>query len=447
MPTFPKYESYKDSGVEWLGDIPSHWNVSRLKHSIKSAANGIWGSDVNEDDESDGIVCIRVADFSRQNLRVSLEKLTRRKVSDSEFQSRQLIPGDLLLEKSGGGDKQLVGQVVLFGHDIPAVCSNFLARLRVADNFDSSFLNYVHASLYSLRINYKHIKQTTGIQNLDGNSYLSELFAHPDLAEQKRIVEFLDRTTTECDRAISQKQRLIELLQEQKAILINQAVTKGLNPNVPMRDSGIEWIGEIPKHWELKRAKHLFKRIIDTEHKTAPSFENGEYLIVRTSNVKNGELRFEDALYTDRKHYLDWTRRATPEAGDILFTREAPAGEACILPSGVTALIGQRMVLMKVNPDILDADFAVFSIYGGAAKQYITDLSVGSTVAHFNMSDIKNIPFLIPGLSEQHQISQYLKTITTDFNDAVSKENQGIALLHEFKSSLIANSVTGKIKV
>ena len=286
--TFPKYESYKDSGVEWLGEIPSHWKISRLKHSIKSATNGIWGSDVDEDNENDGVVCIRVEDFTRKNLRVSLEKLTRRKVSDSEFQSRKLSSGDLLLEKSGGGDNQLVGQVVLFEYDIPAVCSNFLARLKVADDFDSSFLNYVHASFYALKINYKHIKQTTGIQNIDGNSYLSELFAHPDLTEQKRVVEFLDRTTTDIDRAISQKQRLIELLQEQKAIVINQAVTKGLNPKVPMRDSRIEWLGEIPKHWIVGKLKYFLKSLDYGLSESALS--EGEYKYLNMGHIQNAGL-------------------------------------------------------------------------------------------------------------------------------------------------------------
>lgn len=253
--------------------------------------------------------------------------MTRRKVSDSEFQSRQLIPGDLLLEKSGGGDKQLVGQVVLFGHDIPAVCSNFLARLRVADNFDSSFLNYVHASLYSLRINYKHIKQTTGIHNLDGNSYLSKLFAHPDLAEQKRIVEFLDRTTTECDRAISQKQRLIELLQEQKAILINQAVTKGLNPNVPMRDSAIEWIGEIPKHWQIKRVKHITRKIIDGAHLTPTYVEDGiPFLRVTDISAGNKTINLDEVKRIPFKEHIELSKRAKAERGDILLSKNGTIG-------------------------------------------------------------------------------------------------------------------------
>ena len=243
--TFPKYESYKDSEVEWLGEIPSHWNIARLKTAVESSTNGIWGRDPDESREDDGIICIRVADFSRHKLLVSLDKLTRRKISDSEFQSRKLISGDLLLEKSGGGDNQLVGQVVLFEHNIPAVCSNFLARLRIRKAFSSRFLNYVNACLYFLRVNYKHIKQTTGIQNIDSSSYFSELFAFPDLEEQKKISNFLDRTTTDIDRAIAQKQRLIELLQEQKVNLINQSVTKGLNPNTPMRDSEVRWIGEI----------------------------------------------------------------------------------------------------------------------------------------------------------------------------------------------------------
>lgn len=200
MVEFPRYDNYKDSSIEWLGEIPNHWYLGRLKNSVESCINGVWGNDL---DAKQGkiVTCVRVADFNRSNFRVSLDKETKRKISINDFSNRSLKKGDLLLEKSGGGDLQLVGQVVIYDYDISAVCSNFVERMRIKDSFSSRYLTYYHSYLYSIKINYKHIKQTTGIQNLDSNSYLSESFFYPPLEEQQKIADFLDRKTAEIDEA------------------------------------------------------------------------------------------------------------------------------------------------------------------------------------------------------------------------------------------------------
>lgn len=173
--------------------------------------------------------------------------------------------------------------------DYDGVTSPAYDILRAHKPANSRFYHYLFRNPICTRKLKQHSK---GIMDVRLRIYFDELgnikIPYPSLEEQNRIVDFLDRKTAEIDEAIAQKQRLIELLQEQKAILINQAVTKGLDPDVVMKDSGVEWIKEIPKHWRLKRAKHVFKSIIDTEHKTAPNFEDGKFLIVRTSNVKEG---------------------------------------------------------------------------------------------------------------------------------------------------------------
>ena len=439
MAAFPKYARYKDSGVEWLGEIPSHWQVSRLKHSIKSATNGIWGSDV-DDDENDGIVCIRVADFNRKNLRVSLEKLTRRKVSNSEFQSRKLSPGDLLLEKSGGGDNQLVGQVVLFEHDISAVCSNFLARLRVLDNFDSSFLNYVHASLYALRINYKHIKQTTGIQNIDGNSYLSELFAHPDLEEQQRIVEFLDRTTADIDHAISQKQRLIQLLQEQKAILINQAVTKGLNPNAPMRDSGVDAIGDIPEHWEICRAKYLFKEV-DERSKT------GEEELLSVSHLTGVTPRSEKNVYMFMAEDYSGSKLCRK---DDLVINIMWAWMGALGVSEQTGIVSPSYgVFRQIKPRTFNSWYLEHLL---RSIEYVAQYNRISTGLHSSRLRLYSHMFLsmeilFPSRKEQDQIEAITTERTGEIDTAINATDREVKAIEELRSILISQAVTGKIKV
>lgn len=258
MSHYKPYPAYRDSGVEWIGQVPEHWDVKRLKYSVASCKNGVWGDDPVGNATED-IPCVRVADFDRDKLRVVLNDPTMRKVKDSERQGRILKYGDLLLEKSGGGEKQPVGCVVQYEDEHPAVCSNFIARIEVAPEHSSSFVRNVHHALYCARITTNSINQTSGIQNLDQERYLNEFAAFPAMAEQKLIVSLVDRETTRIDALITKKTRFIELLKEKRQALITHAVTKGLDPNVPMKDSGVEWIGKVPAHWNVVQSRRLFE--------------------------------------------------------------------------------------------------------------------------------------------------------------------------------------------
>ena len=436
----------QDTSIDWIGDIPSNWRLQRLKSVIESSQNGIWGSEPQNDDND--LICVRVADFDMINLCIDQSNLTTRNVQQQDQSSRLLHKDDLLIEKSGGGEKQLVGRVIRFNLDEKAVCSNFVARIQPnKSKVHSLFLLYFFQHLYHCRVNYRSIKQTTGIQNLDTKSYFNECISLPPLVEQVRIANFIDRKTAQIDDLITRKQRLIELLQEQRTALINRAVMKGLNPDAPMKDSGIEWLGEVPAHWVRLPLKYVVNDIIDAEHKTAPYYEDGQYLVVRTSNVRNGQLTLEDGKYTNFEGYTEWTRRAIPQPGDILFTREAPAGEACIVPKDVTLCLGQRMVLLRVNHTKLNENFGLWSLYSRVAWEFINSTSQGSTVDHINMSDIRNIPVLLPPLYEQQQIVDYLSDKTNQIESIIDKENNLIRLLSEYRTSLISEAVTGKIDV
>jgi type I restriction enzyme S subunit len=212
----------KDAGVEWLGEIPAHWEVKPLRTTIVSCQNGVWGEDP---DGVRDVICVRVADFDRVRLGVHLTDPTMRAVDARVVADRGLRPGDLLLEKSGGGENQPVGAVVLFTDQVPAVCSNFVARVVVSESNDSEFLVYLHKALYSMRINTKHIKQSTGIQNLDSASYFGEAVAIPPLAEQQQIAMYLSAETRRLDELITRIRLAITRLHELRTALINAAVT------------------------------------------------------------------------------------------------------------------------------------------------------------------------------------------------------------------------------
>lgn len=235
----PKYTSYSDSGVEWIGHVPAHWKVDRLKASLVSSRNGIWGDEPNGDEND--IACVRVADFDRNKLQVKPQIPTIRSVTTKERDGRILRRGDLLLEKSGGGDLQPVGQVVMYQLDLPAVCSNFVARIALKSGMNAAYWNYVHSAAYSVGVNLGSINQTSGIQNLDQDRYFNERVPFPPESEQTGIAAFLDRETAKIDRLISEQEKLITLLKERRSALVAAAVTG----QIDVRDTVTNSLDEI----------------------------------------------------------------------------------------------------------------------------------------------------------------------------------------------------------
>ncbi len=308
----------KDSSVEWLGRVPEHWRVARLKWSIAGCINGVWGG---EPEGEDDLLCVRVADFDRASSRVSLKKPTYRSVSKSERVGRMLNVGDLLLEKSGGGIKQLVGCVVLYDHEVPAVCSNFVGRVVAAENADPGYWTYVHQALYAGKLNYPSIKQTTGIQNLDADAYFDTPAAFPPLDEQISISGYLDHETARIDKLITMQESLIDRLDEYRTALITRVVTKGLPPEAAeagglesepaLKDSGVEWLGEVPEHWEIGRLSDV------AELTNGYPFDSEMFDPIEGMPL----VRIRD-LYTDETE-VKWSGEIVAEAliddGDILI--------------------------------------------------------------------------------------------------------------------------------
>jgi type I restriction enzyme S subunit len=305
METLSPYPEYRKAGPPWICEIPAHWRLGRLKESVVYSRNGIWG---NDPDGINDIPCVRVADFDRYTMRVRLTRPTLRAVTASERHGRVLKPGDLLLEKSGGGELQPVGTVILYDHEESAVCSNFIARMLVSPGFDPRFLTYLHTVLYSIRLNLRSIKQTTGTQNLDEQSYLAEAVAYPPEREQQAIARFLDRQDRRISRFIRAKRRLIELLTEQKQAMIHQAVTRGLDPNVPLKSSGIDWLGDVPTHWDVVRAGSQFTQRREASEIDLPLLEVAILTGVRVRDVDMPERK---QMMSDRSGYQ------TARRGDI----------------------------------------------------------------------------------------------------------------------------------
>ena len=436
-PRFRQYPEYKDSGIEWLGEIPAHWAVNRLHLTVTGCQNGLWGE---ETEGTHDRICVRVADFDRIRFRVSLDNPTLRSIEPGIAETRRLEQGDLLLEKSGGGERQPVGAVVIYEHDEPAVCSNFVARMPVADGYHPRYLTYLHAALYAARINTRSTKQSTGIQNLDSASYLRESVGLPNRHEQRVIADFLDRETSKTDALVEKKERLIELLQEKRTGLITRVVTRGLNPNVPMKDSGVEWLGEIPAHWDVVRSKALFiQRKENALHDDQQLTASQQYGVIPQSKFAELEGRQVVQVITG----ADILKHVEPN--DFVISMRSFQGG--LEHSKYRGRISSAYVAVCPSNR---ADVGYFShLFKSTAYvqaiQSTSDLVRDGQALRFG--NFAQVPLPLAPSQEQKEITNYLDERIARLDRLVGETGTAIRLLKEYRTALISASVTGKIDV
>lgn len=450
MKRYKTYALYNPSGVEWLGDIPEHWELRRLKSVITSAINGVWGEDPQ--DNKNDMVCIRVADFDYSKFGISPDNLTLRNIDPSQQLSRALKKGDLLIEKSGGGDNQLVGRVVSYNMDERAVCSNFIGRLLPNEDVNYRFLCYVFAAMYAVSYNIRSIKQTTGIQNLDLYSYLCEQFALPPLEEQQSLAAFLDCETTRIDNLITKKCELINLLQKKRTAIITEVITKGLNSKVTIKDSGIPWIGKIPDHWEIRRFKFMIKYL---EQGWSPACENRladqeEWGVLKVGCVNGGY--FNELEHKVLPGNLEPKLQYEIKIGDILIsranTKQLLGSVAKVHSIQRKLLLCDKLYRLKTVDDV-DPDFFVILLQSICARYQFERDSSGASDSMQNISQASMVNFTLPlpPLQEQKLIVDKLNQNFRQIDELKEKLLNQIQELQKYRQALITSAVTGKIDV
>ncbi len=442
------YKKYKPSGIEWVGKIPEHWEVDRAKWTVTDCRNGIWGE---EPDDINDLPCVRVADFDRTAFRVRIDDPTMRAVAPNERRGRLLQSGDLLLEKSGGGDLQPVGAVMQYDHDVEAVCANFIARMPVAPGYASRFLTYLHGHLNAGGVNTRSIKQTTGIQNIDSQQYLNEAVAHPPLDEQRAIASFLDRETGRIDGLIEKKERFIELLKEKRKALITHAVTKGLDPNAPMKDSGIEWLGKIPEHWEVDRAKWTVTDCRNGIWGEEPDDIN-DLPCVRVADFDRTAFRVRIDDPTMRAVAPNERRGRLLQSGDLLLEKSGggdlqPVGAVMQYDHDVEAVCANFIARMPVAPGYASRFLTYLHGHLNAGGVNTRSIKQTTGIQNIDSQQYLNEAVAHPPLDEQRAIASFLDRETGRIDELVSKTKESIEKLREYRTALITAAVTGKIDI
>ena len=438
-----RYPEYKESGVEWIGEIPRHWRFSRLKFHFSENSGGIWGQD---DEFENGIYVLRSTEITIDG-HWDLQNLIKRKLSKEEAERFLLKKGDLIITKSSGSQDH-IGKTGLVDETIEAmvVCySNFVQRLRPQSHINSKFLHYF-MNCPLAREQYKYQSETTtGLANLNAQS-INELFISvPPEREQCQIVNFFDRKTEQIDELIRIKEQRIELLHEQRTALINQVVTKGLDPNVEMKPSGVEWIGEIPKHWTLTRLKYVssipvtYGINIEADRYTT----EGIRLIRITDIDESGSLR-QKGVYLSEDCV---PQEQILNSYDLLLSRSgATVGKSYLhLEKGKYASAGY---LVRFNfDDYWTSKFIYYLTLSHFYRNWLEQQIIISTIQNVNGEKYSNFQLPIPSHQEHKQIVQFLNCKTQQIDELITTEQRKIELLKEYRQSLISEAVTGKIDV
>ena len=285
-----------------------------------------------------------------------------------------------------------------------------------------------------------------GLKRVSPTFMKNEVAIIPPLSEQQRIADYLDTKCARIDEAAELVRQSMEKLRAYKLSLITEAVTKGLDPDVPMKDSGIPWIGEIPERWTVAPLKKQLESIVDYRGKTPEKTESGIFLVT-AKNIKNGKIDYTlSQEYVSEEDYSLIMRRGLPEKGDILFTTEAPLGEVALVDQEKIAL-AQRIIKFRVCKNILSNVYLKYWINSSGFQFFLKTLSTGSTAEGIKASKIFMLPVLLPPLSEQQRIADYLDARCARIDTLLEEKERLLDRLAEYKKSLIFECVTGKREV
>lgn len=425
-----RYSEYKDSGVKWLGEIPSHWEVKRL------------GSFFYERKEKVSDQVFAPLSVTKQGIFPQLDNVAKTNDGDN----RKLVKeGDFVINsrsdrKGSSGVSELDGSVSLI---------NIVLQPR--KTIFGPFCNYLLKSYGFIEENYRN-----------GRGIVADLWttrydemkmikvALPSLEEQKTISSYLDSATSEIDKAIAMQQKMIDLLNERKQIIIQNAVTKGLDENVEMKESGVEFVNEIPHNWSTRRLKFsawIRARLGWKGLKASEYVENG-YPFLSAFNIENDHMKWNNLNFINKYRY-DESPEIKLKIGDLLLVKDGAGIGKCArideLPYGESTANGSLAVITSY--DMLDYRYLYYFMVSKSFKDHTELLINGMGVPHFTQGEMKKIVMPVPPQAEQQQIVTYLDSKMQRFDSAITNCQRQITLLQERKQIIINEVVTGKVRV
>ncbi|REG85549.1 restriction endonuclease subunit S [Marinomonas pollencensis] len=429
----PKYEAYKNSGVEWLGAIPVHWNSFPLcaKSKLKSISN-------NENEEllsvylDKGVIKFDDVDAKRTN------------ATSSDLTKYQLVePGDFVL------NNQQAWRGSVGVSDYRGIVSPAYLVLSLSEDIVPRFGNYLFRD-GAMVANY--LVSSKGVGTIQRNLYWPQLKRAlvflPPTEEQLLIACFLDKKTAQIDDAIAIKEQQISLLKERKQIIIQQAVTQGLDPNVPMKDSGVDWIGMIPAHWVLKKIKHVASKIGSG---VTPTGGGSTYLddgipLLRSQNIHFDRIDLTDVARISNKTHEGMSNSKVKKGDVLLNITGGSIGRCYYVDSSDEMNVNQHVCIVRPNK-IIKTVFLNAVLASEIGQGQIWYFQQGGGREGLNFQALKNFYIALPPEAQQVEIAEYIDELEKEFYSAIQIQLMQIEKLKEYKTSLINSAVTGKIKI
>lgn len=443
MAKYQKYAEYKDSGVDWLSEIPSHWDVASLRFCFIDIKNGSTANQVEEDSET--LPISRIESISTGEINYEKVGYVSRKSIGENFKISQ---GDILL--SHINSLSMVGNVALKRDNALLYHGmNLLRLIPKKDKFDPKYLFWILKTKYFRNAVESIAKPAINQASVSIDSLKNISFLIPLYLEQKKIANFLDYETAQIDTLIAKQEKLIELLKEKRQAVISYAVTKGLDPNVAMKDSGVEWLGEVPEHWRVCRLKHVgyiqsgIAKGKDLKDKISISVP-----MLRVANVQDGYLNLDEVHQINIEP--EQLERYLLQNGDVLMNEGGDndkLGRGAVWRNEIKNCIHQNHVF-AIRTTLIEPEWLDILTRASYAKFHFFRQSKQSTnLASISATNIKETPILVPPKNEREQILSYLNKQFDRFSKLENRCYQQIELLKERRTALISSAVTGKIDV
>ena len=440
------YPKVRDSGVEWLGEVPAHWDVRRLAQF----GTLLKGSGGNKDDErSAGVPCIRYGDLYTTHhnfIQRSRSFISNEKVA--EYTPTRF--GDVLFASSGETIDE-IGKSAVNVMQADACCGGDVIIFRPAESVDARYLGYV-MDCRPVAAQKARMGRGITVMHIYGAQLKYLMIPIPPLMEQTAIAHFLDNTDRRIERYVCAKQRLIALLEEQKQAIIHQAITGQIDartghPHRSYKKPSVDWLYDIPVHWDVVRLKFVAEKIVDCLHETPEYSETGTFPAIRTADISPGLVDVESARRIGKQEFARWTERLEPMPNDILYSREGERyGIAACVPEGVRLCISQRMMVFRIraehNPVFVMWVLNSREVYAQARQD-----AMGATAPHVNVATIRNYCFAIPSRDEQDAVVDMIESSTRGYSAAIAEQRACISRALEYQKRLVADIVAGKLDV
>lgn len=439
--TWPAYPEYRDADVNWLGAIPSSWSIERMSWLFNDISSGTTPESGNLDFYDGDINWVTTGELREKGVSQTQRKVTRSALAT--YSALKIYPAGTLLIAMYGATIGRLGWL-----DAPActnqACCAFANPKRISTRF-------AYYALTAARDHLILLASGGGQPNINQDKLRSLRIAVPSRSEQAVIVDFLDRETAKIDALIAKQEQLIATLREDRTATITHAVTKGIDADVEMEESGVEWLGAIPSHWTQSFLKHAAKILTGFPFKSEGFTQgNGDIRLLRGANVGVDKIDWMDVVRWPRDQRSAFADYELQE-GDIVMGLDRPFISTGIRvsrigPDDLPSLLLQRVARLRAVTGF-DQDFVFHLLTGPGIIHHLTPMFTGVSVPHVSPDQVGSLPIPQPPLSEQRRIVSYLSDRCARIDALVNKAHASVDVLREYRSALITDAVTGKIDV